>query len=262
MHIYVKIYNVSVGIFACGVHSQADRLRLAHVSTTEGNDVSTIKGFKSRNFRDEVDIEVDLAGTGEVTTLVKLEVSLGSDISNAIHEAIELASKLGGLATNNSVEFDWSGVLVTVKADSDPALIYRDWSRGMDGCLTSVSPYPISELSEDDLANDSLIREARQRESKEAESRWIADQMAKIKYTGPPAPDQKFLYAPMYNVDLIQPDHFDHLPKGTVLTSFNGARKAKGVDYIDNDTRGGFLAYGFPTRANDKLVYEGPYRTQ
>ena len=37
----------------------------------------------------------------------------------------------------------------------------------------------------------------------------------------------------------------DQLPKGTVLHSFDGKKVIVGVDKIDLDTRGGFLAYGF-----------------
>lgn len=47
------------------------------------------------------------------------------------------------------------------------------------------------------------------------------------------------------HVDLIQPDHFNDLPDGTELFSINGERKIKGKDEIDQDTRFGFIAWGF-----------------
>jgi hypothetical protein len=47
------------------------------------------------------------------------------------------------------------------------------------------------------------------------------------------------------DVRLITPKQLRALPKGTVLTSISGSRAIVGVDRIDGDTRGGFLAYGF-----------------
>lgn len=44
---------------------------------------------------------------------------------------------------------------------------------------------------------------------------------------------------------LLKPAQIESLPKGTVLTSISGEQKIKGIDYIDDDTRGGFTAYGF-----------------
>lgn len=47
------------------------------------------------------------------------------------------------------------------------------------------------------------------------------------------------------DMNLITPAQLEKLPKGTVLYSFNGEKVVVGVDRIDGDTRGGFLAYGF-----------------
>lgn len=46
-------------------------------------------------------------------------------------------------------------------------------------------------------------------------------------------------------IELIRPEEFATLPDGTVLRSIRGETKVKGTDYCDNDTRGGFLAFGF-----------------
>jgi hypothetical protein len=51
-----------------------------------------------------------------------------------------------------------------------------------------------------------------------------------------------------FDLNLITPQQLRQLPKGTVLHSIGGRQSVVGVDYIDGDTRGGFLAYGF--RAN------------
>jgi hypothetical protein len=46
-------------------------------------------------------------------------------------------------------------------------------------------------------------------------------------------------------IQLIKPDYFSTLPNGTVLDCINGKEYTKGVDDIDDDTRGGYLAFGF-----------------
>lgn len=51
---------------------------------------------------------------------------------------------------------------------------------------------------------------------------------------------------------LIPLSMFDCVPDGAVLTSIMGDKKVKGKDYIDNDTRGGLLAYGVvPTQYDE-----------
>ena len=51
------------------------------------------------------------------------------------------------------------------------------------------------------------------------------------------------------NLSLITPDQLKQLPEGTMLQSINGEEAIVGIDDIDGDTRGGFLAYGFPRRS-------------
>lgn len=43
---------------------------------------------------------------------------------------------------------------------------------------------------------------------------------------------------------LLKPDELELIPDGTTLVCINGTTKVVGQDYIDNDTRGGLLAYG------------------
>lgn len=43
---------------------------------------------------------------------------------------------------------------------------------------------------------------------------------------------------------LITPEEFKKLPDGFVLISILGTIAVKGKDYVDQDTRGGHLAYG------------------
>lgn len=43
---------------------------------------------------------------------------------------------------------------------------------------------------------------------------------------------------------LLTPAELEQMPEGTVLVCISGERKVVGVDYIDGDTRGGYIAHG------------------
>jgi hypothetical protein len=45
-------------------------------------------------------------------------------------------------------------------------------------------------------------------------------------------------------IALVTPEELTKLEDGTVLYSITGERVTKGVDVIDTDARGGYLAYG------------------
>lgn len=45
-------------------------------------------------------------------------------------------------------------------------------------------------------------------------------------------------------IKLITPEEFVALPPNTDLVCIDGRKVTKGVHHIDNDTRGGYLAYG------------------
>lgn len=51
---------------------------------------------------------------------------------------------------------------------------------------------------------------------------------------------------------LISPQLFKLLPDGVKLLSISGQLKETGKDYIDQDTRGGMLAYGFQMLAESE----------
>lgn len=52
------------------------------------------------------------------------------------------------------------------------------------------------------------------------------------------------------NLYLIPLCYCKNWPNGIEVTSINGAKKVKGQDYIDEDTRGGLLAFGiYPTKS-------------
>lgn len=44
---------------------------------------------------------------------------------------------------------------------------------------------------------------------------------------------------------LITPEFYDTLPDGTILHGIAGTKAVKGKDHIDQDTRGGYIAWGF-----------------
>lgn len=60
--------------------------------------------------------------------------------------------------------------------------------------------------------------------------------------------DEKLLLIPL--------SMYERVPNGAVLTSISGDRKVKGKDYIDNDTRGGLLAFGvMPNQYEEALKW-------
>ena len=65
--------------------------------------------------------------------------------NDAVPEAIQIAKR-------GPFTFDFNDVTITVHRDSDPALILRDWSRALSGCIDNrVGPYPRPELTAADL---------------------------------------------------------------------------------------------------------------
>ncbi len=53
-------------------------------------------------------------------------------------------------------------------------------------------------------------------------------------------------------VGLLTRSGFEELSDGAVVVSVvSGAKRTKGVDYIDLDTRGGQIAYGIPIEGED-----------
>ncbi len=90
----------------------------------------------------------------------KLDFYFGT-IHIAIEKAITEAKACG-----DQCQFEFNGVTVVVASDSDPALIYRDWDRGMSGYIganPTIGPYPKAELSAEEIASDTAIRGERDR---------------------------------------------------------------------------------------------------
>jgi len=53
---------------------------------------------------------------------------------------------------------------------------------------------------------------------------------------------------------LFTPAEFEQLPDGIELTSINGDTVVKGTDYIDMDTRFGYIAFGITDPLNHPLA--------
>ena len=45
-------------------------------------------------------------------------------------------------------------------------------------------------------------------------------------------------------INLLTEKEFEELPNGALVVDIFGCEAIKGKDYIDNDTRGGYLAFG------------------
>ena len=83
------------------------------------------------------------------------DVMAGVNIIDAIAEAITISTK-----KKRIVKFKFNGVTVSVGSDSNPELIYRDWSRALDGYIgKNVGPNPNPVLTDKEKANDTLIKD-------------------------------------------------------------------------------------------------------
>lgn len=86
-------------------------------------------------------------------------VCCGARINDAVAETIKVARALGA-----AVQFEFNGVTVAVRSDSNPELILRDFRRARDSRGDkNVGPYPNPVLTDDELANNARI---------EAENIW------------------------------------------------------------------------------------------
>lgn len=92
----------------------------------------------------------------------------GSNIQPTIAEAIEMASAL-----ERSVSFEFNGVSITVEANSNAELIYRDWSRALNGYIDkNIGPYPKEVISERELARDVRVEAMNEQRRKERHAEY------------------------------------------------------------------------------------------
>ncbi len=109
--------------------------------------------------------------------LFSIETLIGSSVTTTISEAITLANNLDA-----DIQFDFNGVTITVNQDSNPDLIYRDWSRALSGYTNSaVGPSPNPILTAEEIANDNRIEAENERKRRERYAE--IDREANIKQT-------------------------------------------------------------------------------
>jgi len=92
-------------------------------------------------------------------------------IDEAIKKLIENSSNMSSKYVTVESEYDFNGVKLVLRSDSDPKLIYRDWYRALSGYITrQVGPYPKKVLGQDDLDNDAAV-EAKNEEKRQKRDR-------------------------------------------------------------------------------------------
>lgn len=109
--------------------------------------------------------------------MITIEPNFTGTIHTWIVKAIGIAAEEKSLVT-----FDFNGVTVIVAGDSDPALVYRDWDRGLMGYTGKhpvAGPYPKPELSAEELASDAAIRAEKDKRSAERQAQYAEEARAK-----------------------------------------------------------------------------------
>ncbi|MBI4160079.1 hypothetical protein HY504_02850 [Candidatus Wolfebacteria bacterium] len=104
-----------------------------------------------------------------------IDVLAGSNITDTIAEAISVARGLDA-----AMQFEFNGVTVTVRSDSNPELVYRDWSRALSGYIDkNVGPHPNPVLTEEEKASDARIEAENERRRQERQAQYEAETQAK-----------------------------------------------------------------------------------
>lgn len=80
---------------------------------------------------------------------------------------------IGALIDGAPAEGEFNGVTIYADADSDPALLYRDWSRAMSGYIKGpVGPRPALQLTAVEIASDAEIEKQNEARRAEADRAW------------------------------------------------------------------------------------------
>lgn len=123
------------------------------------------------------------------------EVSPGAEVTNTIHEAAERAQREG-----RAIVFDFNEIIVTVRADSDSALLVRDYHRALSGYTDKhIGPYPAVELTDAEKAHDAAVEAQNEARRQRSQAEYDARQRAREA-----AAEAKLLDAPP--LDLIAPE--------------------------------------------------------
>lgn len=105
-------------------------------------------------------------------------------VANEIHEVIAAAINYAGQIGHHEgwvkkpgglVKFDFNGVWVSVRMDSDPELIHRDWLRAMNGYIDkNVGPYPNPVLTDEEKENDARIEAENEQRRQQRQAEYQA----------------------------------------------------------------------------------------
>ncbi len=99
-----------------------------------------------------------------------IDVMAGANITGTIAEAIDMARGFG-----TTMQFEFNSVTVSVRSDSNPELIYRDWSRALNGYIgKNVGPNPNLVLTDKEKANDAHIEAKNERKSQKRQAEYEA----------------------------------------------------------------------------------------
>jgi len=91
-------------------------------------------------------------------------------VQDSFAEAIVLSAK-----KKRTIKFEFNGVTFSVRSDSNPELIYRDWSRSLKGYIgKSVGPNPNPVLTDEEKASDARIEDKNERESQKRQAEYEA----------------------------------------------------------------------------------------
>lgn len=108
---------------------------------------------------------------GEITAAIQAAIVFAGEIG--YHE--EWVSQKGGL-----VKFEFNGVMVSVRMDSDPELIYRDYMRAQRGYVDkNVGPFPSRVLTDEEKENDARVEAENEQRRQQRQSKYQAQADAK-----------------------------------------------------------------------------------
>ena len=118
------------------------------------------------------EMTIDSFAFGEIKATIQAAIVFTGEIG--YHE--EWASNKGGL-----VKFEFNGVMVSVRMDSNPELIYRDWNRAMYNYIDkNVGPYPNPVLTDEEKENDARVEAENERKRQEWRDEANAKQAAAV----------------------------------------------------------------------------------
>lgn len=114
---------------------------------------------------------------------VTFDAAPGSTIYICIREAISF-SELNGWheygENGTLVSFKFNGVTISVKSDSNPELVHRDWHRAMNSYIDkNVGPYPNPALTDEEKESDARIEAENEQRRQERSAEYQAKADAK-----------------------------------------------------------------------------------